>query len=68
MTGTHRNRPGLDQTLVAVRKGDTLVVAKLDRLARSVPDARAIGDELADGDDIALGIYRLTVAIHDPAT
>jgi DNA invertase Pin-like site-specific DNA recombinase len=29
------------------RVGDTLVVPKLDRLARSVPDARAIGDDLA---------------------
>ena len=28
-------RPGLDQALVAVRAGDTLVVPKLDRLARS---------------------------------
>src|SRR3712207_9446066 len=39
--------PGLDQALAAVRSGDTLVVPKLDRLdrlARSVPDARAIGD------------------------
>lgn len=33
-------------TLAAVRAGDTLVVAKLDRLARSVPDARAIAEEL----------------------
>jgi DNA invertase Pin-like site-specific DNA recombinase len=32
-----------------VRHGDTLVVPKLDRLARSVPDARAIGDSLAAG-------------------
>ena len=46
LTGTKRNRPGLDQALVAVRAGDTLVVPKLDRLARSVPDARAIGDDL----------------------
>ena len=37
-TGTNRNRPGLDQALAAVRSGDTLVVPKLDRLARSVPD------------------------------
>ena len=28
-------------TLAAVREGDTLVVPKLDRLARFVPDARA---------------------------
>ena len=47
LTGTNRLRPGLDQALAAVRSGDTLVVPKLDRLARSVPDARAIADELA---------------------
>ena len=47
LTGTNRKRPGLDQALAAVRAGDTLVVTKLDRLARSVPDARAIGDDLA---------------------
>ena len=40
LTGTNRVRPGLDQAMAAVRKGDTLVVPKLDRLARSVPDAR----------------------------
>ena len=47
LTGTNRARPGLDRALAAVRAGDTLVVPKLDRLARSVPDARAIGDDLA---------------------
>ena len=47
LTGTSRKRPGLDQALAAVREGDTLVVPKLDRLARSVPDARGIGDDLA---------------------
>ncbi|NES13631.1 MULTISPECIES: recombinase family protein [Micromonospora] len=46
-SGTTRDRPGLDQALAAVRTGDTLVVPKLDRLARSVPDARQIGDSLA---------------------
>jgi DNA invertase Pin-like site-specific DNA recombinase len=50
LTGTNRKRPGLDQALAAVRAGDTLVVPKLDRLARSVPDARAIGDDLAARD------------------
>ena len=63
MTGTNRNRPGLDQALAAVRAGDTLVVPKLDRLARSVPDARAISDSL-----IARGV-RLSLGgtIYDPA-
>jgi DNA invertase Pin-like site-specific DNA recombinase len=54
LTGTNRLRPGLDQALAAVR--GTLVVAKLDRLARSVPDARHIADALvARGVTLALG-------------
>ncbi|MGI8993236.1 MAG: recombinase family protein [Nocardioidaceae bacterium] len=46
LTGTNRERPGLREPLAACRAGDTLVVTKLDRLARSLPDARAIADEL----------------------
>ena len=63
LTGRNRERPGLDQALAAVREGDTLVVAKLDRLARSVPDAREIADTLqARGIRLALG-----GAVYDPA-
>jgi DNA invertase Pin-like site-specific DNA recombinase len=40
-------RSGLEKALGAVRRGDTLVVARLGRLARSVRDARSIGEELA---------------------
>ncbi|MFN7398210.1 MAG: recombinase family protein [Sandaracinobacter sp.] len=62
LTGTNRLRPGLDQALAAVRAGDTLVVPKLDRLARSVPDARGIADELMKrGVKLQLGS-----TIHDP--
>jgi DNA invertase Pin-like site-specific DNA recombinase len=61
-TGANRARPGLDQALAAVRTGDTFVVPKLDRLARSVPDARAIGDELARK-DVKLQIGS---SVHDP--
>jgi len=62
-TGTNRERPGLNQALAAVRSGDTLVVPKLDRLARSVPDARAIGDNLSSrGVKLQLGS-----SIHDPS-
>ena len=62
LTGTNRARPGLDQALAATRSGDTLVVPKLDRLARSVPDARAIADQLAQkGVRLALG-----ASIYDP--
>ena len=60
MTGTTRARPGLDQALAALRKGDTLIVPKLDRLARSVPDARQIADSLKDrGVKLAIGGYHL---------
>jgi DNA invertase Pin-like site-specific DNA recombinase len=63
LTGTSRSRPGLDQALAAVRAGDTLVVPKLDRLARSVPDARAIADALVvRGVRLALG-----TSVYDPA-
>ena len=62
LTGTNRARPGLDQCVAAVRAGDTLVVPKLDRLARSVPDARAIADRLRErGVKLALG-----PALYDP--
>ena len=57
-----RPRPGLDQALAAVREGDTLVVPKLDRLARSVPDARAIADRLRER-DVKLALGR---ALYDP--
>ena len=46
LTGTTRARPGLREALAACRSGDSLVVTKLDRLARSLPDARDIADEL----------------------
>jgi DNA invertase Pin-like site-specific DNA recombinase len=46
LTGTHRDRPALREALAACRAGDTLVVTKLDRLARSLPDARDIVDDL----------------------
>ena len=46
LTGGHRERPGLREALAACRAGDTLVVTKLDRLARSLPDARDIAEDL----------------------
>ena len=62
-TGTNRARPGLDQALAAVRSGDTLVVPKLDRLGRSVPDARFIADAL-----VARGVkLQLGSSLHDPS-
>jgi DNA invertase Pin-like site-specific DNA recombinase len=48
--------------VAAVRSGDTLVVPKLDRLARSVPDARHIADTLIQrGVKLAIG-----TSVYDP--
>lgn len=62
LTGTHRDRPELEKALAACREGDTLVVTKLDRLARSVPDAHGIAQELAYG-GVKLNIGG---SVHDP--
>ena len=62
LTGVNRDRPKLREALAACRTGDTLVVTKLDRLARSVLDARTIADELT-----ARGVrLNLGGSIHDP--
>ena len=44
--------PGLDQALATLREGDTLVVPKLDRLARCVPDLAARGIKLSLGGQV----------------
>ena len=62
LTDTNRERPGLRLALAVCRSGDTLVVTKLDRLARSLPDARDILDELTTRNvKLSLG-----GSIHDP--
>jgi DNA invertase Pin-like site-specific DNA recombinase len=62
LTGTTRDRPGLREAMAACRAGDTLVVTKLDRLARSLPDARDIVDELTSR-EVKLNIGG---SVHDP--
>ena len=56
-----------DLAQAAVRQGDTLVVPKLDRLARSVPDARDIADALqARGVKLALGNRMVRLQTSSP--
>ena len=62
LTGTNRTRPGLREALAACRSGDTLVVTKLDRLARSLTDARNIVEELTEA-GVKLNIGG---SVHDP--
>lgn len=63
LTGTTRDRPGLRESLAAARAGDTYVVTKLDRLARSGRDARNIADEL-EGKSVTLNIAG---SVYDPS-
>jgi len=55
-------RPGLREAMAACHEGSTLVVAKLDRLARSVRDAGDIADELTRK------AVKLSIggSVHDP--
>ena len=46
-SGKHADRPELAQAMKALRAGDTLVVWRLDRLGRSLPDLIATVNELA---------------------
>ncbi len=62
LTGTNRARPGLREALAACRSGDTLVVTKLDRLARSLTDARDIVEALTEA-GVKLNIGG---SLHDP--
>ena len=63
LTGTNKERPGLREMLAAWRAGDTLVVTKLDRLARSLPDARATAEDLTNRKvRLSLG-----ASVYDPA-
>jgi len=59
-TGKLRERPELSQCLRTLRKGDILVVWKLDRLARSLKDLVEIVQELHDRE---IGFKSLTESI-----
>jgi len=63
LTGASRlKRTGLREAMAAIRQGDTLAVTKLDRLARSVPDAHALATEIT-GKGAKL---RIGDTVHDP--
>lgn len=47
-TGTKKDRPKLNELMAILNEGDTLVVTKLDRIARSTRDGLDIIDELLE--------------------
>ena len=48
LSGKNRNRPQLEEMLGLLKKGDSVVVTKLDRLGRSTLDVCKIAQEIGD--------------------
>ena len=48
ISGAARNRPSLERLIEQLRKGDVLVVTRLDRLARSTSDLLRIAERLTE--------------------
>ena len=46
-SGVHARRPALDQLVAAAAAGDTVVICRLDRLGRSLPDLLNLIEDLA---------------------
>ena len=60
ITGKHLNREGLEKTLDILRTGDTLVVWRLDRLARSLKDLITLINQLEEN---KIGFKSITESI-----
>lgn len=60
-----KRRPQLEAALDYVREGDTIIVTKLDRLARSVADLVAIMETLK-GKEVALRILSMNLDTQTP--
>ena len=61
-TGTKITRPEFDKLLKVLKSGDTLVVAKLDRFARSVSQASDLITKLID-DGIRVDVCNLGIQL-----
>ena len=65
ITGTKASRPELDKLREQMRKGDTLVVTRLDRLGRSTKDLLAISSEL-EGNAVELEVIEQNINTKTP--
>ena len=63
-TGTKMDRPEFDKLRAKIRKGDTLIVTKLDRLGRSVSQASGMITELLS-EGITINVLNLGVLSND---
>lgn len=64
-TGTTADRPEFDKLMQKIGKGDTLIVTKLDRLARNTRDALTVMKKLND-EGITLHVLNMGVIDNSP--
>lgn len=64
-TGTKIDRPEFDKLLMLIQPGDTLIVTKLDRFARTAPDAATlIRDLVSKG--VKVNVLNMGIADNSP--
>lgn len=63
-SGTKMDRPEFEKLRLKLRKGDTLIVTKLDRLARSVSQASGLITELID-QGVIINVLNLGILSND---
>ena len=63
-TGTRMERPEFDKLRAQLRRGDVLIVTKLDRLARSVSQASGLITDMID-EGITINVLNLGVLSND---
>lgn len=63
-SGTKMDRPEFEKLRMKMRKGDTLIVTKLDRLARSVSQASGLITELID-QGVIIHVLNLGILSND---
>lgn len=61
-TGTKTDRPEFEKLLMEIKEGDTLVVTKLDRFARSMSQGSELVSELIDR---GVRVYILNIGVLD---
>ena len=66
-TGTKIQRPELDKLLEKIKPGDTLIVTKLDRIARSISKGTELIEKLIDM-GVTVNILNLGVLDNTPAS
>lgn len=67
VTGTKLHRPEFDELLKVIRNGDTLVVCKLDRIARSLSQGSELINKLIDK-GIKINILNIGVMDNTPSS